>query len=129
MYKLPQLEIFDISSNQLECIPDKIRDMRALRVLSATENSIRNVSANVSLMDNVKIIKLDRNPLTLDLKRIVDKGATSPSEGKATDTTSREMDTTEQVKKFLKNIGGTTEILDGDSRYLSRAALQTWLST
>lgn len=117
MFKLPLLEIFDMSSNKLECIPDEIREMRALRVLSVMKNQIRNVSANVAMMDNVKILKLDHNPLNPDLKRIVDQGANSPSEVKGADTTSREIDTTEKVKRSLRTMGGPIQSSEDDSRY------------
>ena len=92
--------------------------MRALRVFSVMHNKIRNVSAHLATMDNVKILKLDHNPLNPELKRIVDQGATPPSEGNVLDTTSREFDTTERVKKFLRTTGSASHLSEEDSRCL-----------
>ena len=95
--------------------------MRALRVFSVMHNKIRNVSAHLATMDNVKIMKLDHNPLNPELKRIVDQGATPPAEGNGLDTTSREFDTTERVKKFLRAAGSANHLSEEDSRCLPLA--------
>ena len=118
MFKLPQLEIFDISKNKLDSIPNEIGEMRALRVFSVTHNKIRNISAHLAMMDNVKIMKLAHNPLNPELKRIVDQGATPPTEGNTLDNTSREFDTTERVKKFLRAAGSANHLSEEDSRCL-----------
>ncbi|KAL8797346.1 MAG: hypothetical protein Q9195_000500 [Heterodermia aff. obscurata] len=118
--KIPD-EVIDIikteveSKNKLDSIPNEIGEMRALRVFSVMHNKIRNVSAHLATMDNVKIMKLGHNPLNPELKRIVDQGASPPSEGNVLDNTSRDFDTTERVKKFLRATGSANHLSEEDS--------------
>lgn len=90
--------------------------MKALRVLSVSNNNIADVSPLLATMDNIKILKLDGNPLNPDLKRIVDEGASSPVQAKATDN-SREMDMTKKLKTYLRTMEAATHNPEGDSRY------------
>ena len=90
--------------------------MKALRVLSVSNNNIESVSPQVAMMDNIKILKLDGNPLHSELKRIVDESANSPSQINTADN-KKDFDTTERVKNYLVTAEGAGNNWDGDSRY------------
>ena len=96
--------------------------MKALRVLSVSNNSIESVSLYLATMESVKVLKMDGNPLNVDLKRIVDEGAKSPPQ---TNTTSkeREQDLTEKVKTYLRTAEAAAHTVEEDSRYLIPAML------
>lgn len=90
--------------------------MKALRVLSVANNNIADISPLLATMDNIKILKVDGNPLNPDLKRIVDGGASSPFLANATDN-SREIDMTKKLKSYLRTTEAATHNSEEDSRY------------
>ena len=116
MYKLPQLEILDLSRNKLSKVPDEIGDMKALRVLSLLSNCIETVPYCLGNLDTLRILKLAGNPLASDLLRIVNgsDGTSSPSLATLTEN---EKDTlmTKRIKKFLKVEAAARESGDGSS--------------
>ena len=116
VYKLPQLEILDLSRNKLSKVPDEIGNMKALRVLSLLNNSIENVPYCLGNLDTLRILKLAGNPLSSDLMRIVNgsDGTHSPSLATLTDN---EKDTllTKRIKKHLKVEAAARESGDGSS--------------
>ena len=100
IYKLPQLEILDISRNKLSRIPEEIKNMKALRVLSVLYNNIDDVPFCIGYLDTLRVLKLAGNPLTHDLKRIVDSTDGSPTRN-ANDY-EKDALLTKKVKKYLK---------------------------
>lgn len=104
VYKLPQLEILDLSRNQLNAIPDDIQDMKALRVLSLLNNNLVEVPTRIGFLETLKILKVTGNPLKPNLKRIVDgdDGSSSPPLTALADN-EKETILTRKIKKYLKS--------------------------
>ena len=121
IYRLPQLEILDLSRNRLSRIPEEVKNMKALRVLSVLNNNIDDVPVCLGYLDTLKVLKLAGNPLTHDLKRIVDGTDGSPSRV-ATSVTDYEKDAllTKKVKKYLKAAAAAAASESGgESRYVT----------
>ncbi len=116
VYKLPQLEILDLSRNKLSKVPDEIGNMKALRVLSLLNNYIETIPYCLGTLDTLRILKLAGNPLSPELMRIVNgsDGTYSPSLATMTDN---EKDTllTKRIKKHLKVEAAAKESGDGSS--------------
>ena len=116
VYKLPQLEILDLSRNKLSRVPDEIENMKALRVLSLLNNYIETIPYCLGSLDTLRILKLAGNPLAADLMRIVNgsDGTYSPSLSNLTDN---EKDTllTRRIKRYLKVEAAARESADGSS--------------
>lgn len=103
MYKLPQLEILDLSRNKLSRVPEEINNMKALRVLSLLNNTIEDLPACIGLLDALKILKIAGNPLIPNLMRILDgsDGSSSPPVTALADN-EKESIVTRKIKKYLK---------------------------
>ena len=121
IYRLPQLEILDLSRNRLSRIPEETKNMKSLRVLSVLNNNIDDVPFCLGYLDTLKVLKLAGNPLTHDLKRIVDGTDGSPSRI-GTSVTDYEKDAllTKKVKKYLKAAAtAAASESGGESRYVT----------
>lgn len=103
VYKLPQLEILDLSRNKLSRVPEEINNMKALRVLSLLNNNIGDLPPCLGSLDALKILKIAGNPLIPSLMRIVDgsDGSSSPPLTALADN-EKESIVTRKIKKFLK---------------------------
>lgn len=103
VYKLPQLEILDLSRNKLSRVPDEINNMKALRVLSLLDNNIGDLPPCLGLLDALKILKIAGNPLKPNLMRIVDGSDSSSSPPLiALAENEKESLMTRKIKKHLK---------------------------
>lgn len=105
-----------MSRNKLTRIPEDIKDMKALRVLSVLNNNINDVPFCVGYLDTLRVLKLAGNPLTHDLKRIVDSSDGSPSRS-AIDY-EKDALLTKRVKKYLKAAAVAASESGGESRYV-----------
>ena len=90
--------------------------MKALRVLSVLNNNIDHVPFCVGYLDTLRVLKLGGNPLTHDLKRIVDSTDVSPSRS-AIDY-EKDALLTKRVKKYLKAAAAASGS-GGESRYVT----------
>lgn len=107
------MEILDFSRNKLTRVPDEIKDMKSLRVLSLLNNNIGEIPPCVGFLDTLKILKLAGNPLNGDLKHIVDgNDASSPPLTAPTDN-EKEAIVTKKIKKFLKSEAAANELGEG----------------
>jgi Leucine-rich repeat (LRR) protein len=57
------LEILDMASNKLECVPNSIDKFIALRVLYLCHNQIDTVSRNIDTLPNLEFLSLRNNPM------------------------------------------------------------------
>lgn len=102
LLSLPQLEILDLSVNEIRMIPENIRSMRSLRVLSLTKNKIWNVPTCIKDLDTLRMLKLAGNPLRSDLASIVEaKDIYLPFDEAVTDN-KKETFITSNLKHHLK---------------------------
>lgn len=110
IYRLPQLEILDLSRNKLGRIPEDIKNMKALRVLSLTYNGIRDLPSCIGSLDGLDILKIAENPLNLNLMRVVEgtDGSSSPLSTPHTDN-EKERSMTKRIKKYLRAVGATKD--------------------
>lgn len=104
-----------MSRNKLTKIPEEIKAMKALRVLSLTNNVIETVPFTIASLD-IRILKLAGNPLNPDLARLVEGGALSPSRVTLPDN-EKETIITRKLKKYLKTAKSASRDSGGDSRY------------
>lgn len=114
IYKLPQLEILDLSRNRLTKIPEEISKMKALRVLSVLNNNIDDVPFCVGYLDTLRVLKLGGNPLTHDLRRIVESTDGSPSRRPI--DYEKDALLTKKVKNYLKAAAAAGSESGGESR-------------
>ena len=103
-----------MSRNKISKVPDEIKAMRALRVLSLGNNLIENVPSVIASLD-IRILKLAGNPLSPDLMRLVEGGAISPSRMTLPDN-EKEVIITRKLKKYLRATKTTTRDSGGESR-------------
>lgn len=106
VYKLPQLEILDLSRNKLRRIPDEIENMTALRVLSLLNNNIEDLPSCLGFLDALKILKVAGNPLKPNLMRIVDGNDASSPPLTAVADNEKESLLTRRLKTYLKKASG-----------------------
>ena len=110
IFKIPQLEILDLSRNTLTKIGEDIKHMKALRVLSLLNNNIGDLPPCLGLLDALKILKLAGNPLKPGLMQIVHgiDGSSSPPLTALADN-EKESLLTRKIKKHLKAEVATKE--------------------
>ena len=100
MYKLPLLEILDISRNKINYLPEEIRNLSSLRVLSVMQNRLEDLPLGLSDMSKLQILKVAGNPLRHPLR-----GVLEDSESRIAPSMSdneKEVAVTAGLKRFLK---------------------------
>ena len=104
------MEILDLSRNRLTKVPDEIKDMKCLRVLSLMNNYIGDIPSCVGFLDTLRIMKLAGNPLKGNLKSIVD-GNNAPSSPPLTALADNEKEAivTRKIKSLLKSEAAANE--------------------
>ncbi len=107
------MEILDLSRNKLISVPDEIKDMKSLRVLSLLNNNIGEIPACVGFLETLKILKLAGNPLKGELKHIVDGNDASSPPLTALADNEKEAIVTKKIKKFLKSEAAAIEFGEG----------------
>lgn len=98
--QLTKLEILDLSKNNIEVIPDGIRNMASLKFLAIARNSIRRLPLALGDMPSLQKLKFDENPIEfppLDIIKYSKKSVGSSLE------TEREKEACRAVKAFLKD--------------------------
>lgn len=108
IFRLPQLEIIDLSKNYLKHIPDEIAVFKSLRVLSVNHNQIRDIPPCLGNISTIRILKLYGNPLIADLMSVVrgPEGTLSPATPAVPDNEKmQERETTERIIEYLRRKG------------------------
>ena len=123
IFRLPQLEIIDLSRNYLKHIPDEIGVFKFLRVLSVNHNQIRDIPLCLANISTIRILKLYGNPLTADLMGVVrgPEGTLSPKTPAVPENEKiQERDTTERIIEYLRRKGQMQDAPLETPRALSR---------
>jgi hypothetical protein len=119
---LPKLQILDISRNKLSRVPEEIKNMKALRVMSIMHNSIESVPLVIGSIENLHIFKIGGNPLNKALQSILDESDASPPAGSSTnDDNERSALLTHKIKEYLRSEAARLESGD-ESRLVKRCS-------
>lgn len=118
MYKLPLLEILDISRNKISHLPEEIKKLTSLRLLSVMQNRLEDLPLGLSDMSKLQILKVAGNPLQPPLRQALEdsESAIAPSMS----DNEKEVAVTAELKRFLKTrqLGTTPEVEgNGEPRY------------
>lgn len=101
MYKLPLLEILDISRNKISSLPGEISKLTSLRVLSVMQNRLDELPPGLSDMNKLQILKIAGNPLRYPLRRVLEASEADIAPSSMTDN-EKEVAVTAELKRFLK---------------------------
>ena len=72
VFGLPQLEILDLSRNNVSEVPEEIDKMKALRVFAIQHNRIADLPLGLGEIGTLRMLKVTGNPLNPNLKSIVE---------------------------------------------------------
>lgn len=113
--QLSALEILDLSKNNIDAIPEEIRNMSSLKFLAVAKNKITRLPFALGEMPSLSKLKFDENPIEFPppdvLKPIQDHIAVSIES---------EKEVCQQVKRFLKAAGVREKMRshsEDDARY------------
>lgn len=100
VYKLPLLEILDLSRNRINALPEEVSRLTSLRVLSVMQNRLDDLPAGLSEMNKLQILKVAGNPLKYPLRRALEacEANVSPS---MTDN-EKEVAVTAELKRYMR---------------------------
>lgn len=101
VYKLPLLEILDISRNKISKLPNEIRRLSSLRVLSAMQNHLEELPLELSDMSKLQILKIAGNPLRYPLRGVLENVEAEMTPVSLADN-EKEVALTAEIKRFLK---------------------------
>lgn len=99
MYKLPFLEILDVSRNKIREISDEISNLTSLRVLSIMQNRLEDLPAELADMNKLQILKVAGNNLRYPLRRVLEIKEQELGNLAVAD---REVAVTAELKRYLK---------------------------
>jgi hypothetical protein len=101
VYKLPLLEILDISRNKVRIVSREVKNLTSLRVFSIVHNRLEDLPFELSEMTKLQILKVQENPLRYKLKRVIE--AKEAELGPLNLATNKnEIAITAEVKRFLR---------------------------
>lgn len=101
IYKLPLLEILDLSRNKISRIPDEVRKLTSLRVFSIMQNRLDDLPVGLADMNKLQILKVSGNFLKFPLRRVLENKESEVS-SLTTSTNEKEAMVTAELKRFLK---------------------------
>ena len=114
VYKLPLLEILDLSRNKINALPDEINKLRSLRVLSIMQNRLDDLPTGLSEMNKLQILKIAGNPLRYPLRRVLEASEAEITSSGMTDN-EKEVAVTAELKRFLRTRQQAATTPDPDS--------------
>ena len=103
-----------MSKNRLRKIPDEIRHLTSLKVLSLMHNKIEDLPFSMCDMTQLQIIKMSNNPMRFRLKNIVEKKGSEMDVAKANEN-EKEIAITLEIKKYLRESQPVITPVDADS--------------
>lgn len=101
VYKLPLLEILDLSRNKISRIPDEVRKLTSLRVFSIMQNRLDDLPAGLADMNKLQIVKVSGNFLKYPLRRVLENKESEVA-SLPMSTNEKEALVTAELKRFLK---------------------------
>jgi hypothetical protein len=72
VYKLPLLEILDISRNKVRNISREVKNLTSLRVFAIVHNRVEDLPFELSEMTQLQTLKVQENPLRFELKKVIE---------------------------------------------------------
>lgn len=102
VFKLPLLEILDISRNKVSKISDEVRKLTALRVFSIMQNRLDDLPLGLADMNKLQILKVAGNSLKYPLRRVLETKEAEVASLSMT-VTEKEVAVTAELKRFLKS--------------------------
>jgi len=102
VYKLPLLEILDLSRNKISKIPEEIRKLKSLRVFSIMQNRLDDLPVGLSEMNKLQILKVSGNSLKYPLRRVLELKEAEVATSSMTDN-EKEVAVTAELKTYLKS--------------------------
>lgn len=103
-----------MSKNRLRKIPDEIRHLSSLKVLSLMFNRIEDLPYSMCDMTQLQIIKMANNPMRVRLKNIVEKKGGEMDAMRANEN-ERDIAVTVEIKKYLRELQPVINPVDQDS--------------
>lgn len=103
-----------MSKNRLRKIPDEIRHLSSLKVLSLMYNRIEDLPSSMCDMTQLQIIKMANNPMRFRLKNIVEKKGSEMDAMRANEN-ERDIAVTVEIKKHLRELQPVINPIDHDS--------------
>lgn len=102
MYKLPLLEILDLSRNKISKIPEEIKNLTSLRVFSIMQNRLDDLPLGIADMNKLQILKVSGNALKYPLRRVLEDKEEEVASSSMTDN-QKEVAVTAALKQYLKS--------------------------
>jgi RAM signalling pathway protein len=101
LYKLPLLEILDISRNKIRKISGEVKNLTSLRVFSIMYNRIDELPPELAEMSKLQILKVAENPLRFKLKKVIEarEAEVAPLEMNENE---KEIAVTAEIKRHLR---------------------------
>ena len=125
MFGLPQLEIVDLSRNDIGEVPKEIDKMKALRVFAIQHNRIEDLPLGLGDISTLRILKVTGNPLNSNIKRIVEgnEDVLSPATpALPSDENERATIVTKKVIEYLRSQAMSSRDSGEDSRLATQRA-------
>ena len=77
LFALHQLEILDVSRNELTDISDEIGNLKVLRVLSIRHNKLQDLPLCIGFLKSMRMLRLEDNPWNPELAEVIQEGESS----------------------------------------------------
>jgi RAM signalling pathway protein len=101
LYKLPLLEILDISRNKIRKISTEVKNLTSLRVFSIMHNRIDELPSELCEMSKLQILKVAENPLRFRLKKAIEAKEAEVA-GLEIGENEKEIAVTAEIKRYLR---------------------------
>jgi RAM signalling pathway protein len=125
LYKLPLLEILDISRNKIRKISNEVKNLTSLRVFSVMHNRIDELPPELCDMSKLQILKVAENPLRFKLKKVIEAKEAEVASLEMNDN-EKEIAVTAEIKRHLRESQPIITPVDSEpSTELGESVLET----